>query len=55
MRHTAGNHRQQLLLRCGHEDFIQPVGSELSKQVPEEQEQDAAVEQIAPPLELTLA
>ena len=53
--HATGNHGQQLLLRCGHKNLIQPVWRELPKQVAKEQEQDAAVKQVAPPLQLSFA
>jgi hypothetical protein len=53
--HTAGHHRDQLLLRGRDEDLVQPVRRELAEQVAEEQEQDAAVEQVAAPAQLRLA
>ena len=48
-RHTPGDDRQQLLLRSADERFVHPVRRELPEQVPEEQEQDAGVEQVAAP------
>jgi hypothetical protein len=49
---AAGDDRHQLLLRRGDEVLIQPVRRQLPEQVAEEQEQDAAVEQVAAPAQL---
>ncbi len=48
-RHATGDDRQQLLLRSADERVVHPVRRELPEQVPEEQEQDADVEQVAAP------
>jgi hypothetical protein len=52
---ATGHHGQQLLLRRGDEDLVQPVRRELAEQVAEEQEQDAAVEEVAAPAQLAAA
>ena len=53
--HATGQHSDQLLLGGGDKNLVQPVRRQLAEEVTEEQEQDAAVEQVATPAQLRLA